>query len=447
MTAKLFSEKPPSYDRVNLPENKRADDLSIDSLLAINGKRILGINPPVEDFAFFDLWSKPVGLLYLLERMRMNGCDVHILDCVREAAVGERNFGRKKTEATEIEKPAVFRGIRRRYRRFGLSEEKIRERLAHTPRPDAIFVTSAMTYWYGGVQWIIEIIREELPGVPVILGGTYAKLCSEHAKGIGADFVVSESWIPDSPHPAMDLYEDLSYGVTMTSFGCPMSCSYCASRILWPRYARRPMSEVLEETEFQIRLGAEDIAFYDDALLIDKEGAFYPLCHELAARYDDRVRFHTPNGLHVREIDEKCAAILQKTGFKTIRLSLESTDPGIAAASSGKVKRREYSDAVRNLRNAGYTRKDCETYILLGLPGQSLASVRETIEFVRVSGGRPKLAEFSPIPGTPSFELAAAEMPELRTEPLLHNNSVYSSWISGNVSPEELQSLKDLARM
>ena len=72
--------------------------------------------------------------------------------------------------------------------------------------------------------------------------------------------------------------------------------------------------------------------------------------------------------------------------------------------------------------------------------------MKDTIDFVHAAGGKPKLAEFSPIPGTTSFNMAAEEMPELKTEPLLHNNSVYSSWISGNISPEELQELKDMAR-
>ncbi len=169
------------------------------------------------------------------------------------------------------------------------------------------------------------------------------------------------------------------------------------------------------------------------------------MCNELRSRYAGRLRFHTPNGLHVREIDDECALMLKETGFRTIRLSLESIDPKIARAGSGKVARDEYLRTVRHLLDAGYSRNDCETYILLGLPGQSIDSVKETIDFVHLRG-KPKLAEFSPIPGTTSFNMAAEEMPELKTEPLLHNNSVYSSWISGNISPEELQELKDMAR-
>ncbi|MDD4159453.1 MAG: B12-binding domain-containing radical SAM protein [Synergistaceae bacterium] len=425
---------------------KKTETIKFSEILSIREKTILGINPPVEDFAFFDLWSKPAGLLYLLNRMRINGNNVHLLDCIHEASGGGKSFGREKIRGIEIEKPSAYRKIKRRYHWFGLSEERITERLREMPKPDAVFLTSAMTYWYGGVKKVISILKQELPDVPVILGGTYARLCPEHAEGMGADSIVTDHWIPDSPFPAMDLYEKPPYGVTMTSFGCPLSCTYCASRILWPEYTRRSVPEVLREIAYQADLGAEDIAFYDDALLLNKRNYFYQLCAGLIKSYGDKIRFHTPNGLHVREIDDECAEILRKSGFKTIRLSLESIDPKMSGASSGKVAREEYAGAVRSLLKAGYSEADCETYILLGLPGQSTDSVKETIQFVHSSGGRPKLAEFSPIPGTPSFETAAREMPELRKEPLLHNNSVYSSWISGNISPEELQELKDLAR-
>ena len=72
--------------------------------------------------------------------------------------------------------------------------------------------------------------------------------------------------------------------------------------------------------------------------------------------------------------------------------------------------------------------------------------MKETIRFVWENGGTPKLAEFSPIPGTPHFEEAAAKLPGLRKEPLLQNNSVYCSYFSRDITPETLQELKDMAR-
>lgn len=425
---------------------KTAKFLPMRDLLGLSGKRILGVNPPVRDFAFFDLWSKPLGLLYLLERVRQNGCDAVLLDMVHAAAAGERTFGRRRIASFDIDKPAVLKGVPRRYRHFGLNEAEVFARLADMPKPDLIFLTSAMTYWYPGVLWAIRVLNSALPEIPVVLGGIYARLCPEHAAKAGADFVVREGWEPDVARPAMDLYGRISYGVTATSFGCPLSCRYCASRRLWPYYRRRTQEEVLNEIDFQFKLGAEDFAFYDDALLMDKEKYFYPLCEALRSCYGGSVRFHTPNGLHVREIDSLCAKTLKETNFRTIRLSLESIDPKVINDGSGKVVWSEYASAVNSLQAAGYGHDELETYILLGLPGQSAESVKDTIGFVRGLGAKPKLAEFSPIPGTPAFEEAAARVRQLRAEPLLHNNSVYSSWVSGNIAPEVLQELKDLAK-
>ena len=47
---------------------------------------------------------------------------------------------------------------------------------------------------------------------------------------------------------------------------------------------------MLREIDFQAGLGAGDFAFYDDALLLDKENFFYPLCREIMARYGDGLR-------------------------------------------------------------------------------------------------------------------------------------------------------------
>lgn len=409
------------------------------------GKRVLGVNPPVHDFAFFDLWSKPMGLLFLLGKLRGEGADVSLLDMVAEAALKDKKFGRSKTFSVEIEKPEPYRKIPRRFRRYGISEERAKKRLAEE-RPDIVLVSSAMTYWYLGVKNTIDIVKKVLPNAQTVLGGVYVRLCTEHASGLGADFIMTEHWHPDCP-PAADLYGKLPYGVVITSFGCPFACEYCASRELWHGFERRPLGDVERETEDQYALGARDFAFYDDALLLDKEGLFYPLCKFFRKTYGGSVRLHTPNGLHVREIDGRCAEELYGTGFKTIRLSLESIDERIAPLSSFKAARDDYISAVKHLNRAGYSQREIETYILLGLPGQSAESVKETINFVKNAGGAPKLAEFSPIPGTPAFEKAAERIPELRREPLLQNNTVYSTWVSGSVPPEVLQELRDLARL
>lgn len=192
-------------------------------LLNISGKNILAVNPPVEDFAFFDLWSKPLGLLYLLEKLKEKN-HVCLIDCIYEGAAGQKSFGRQKIAATEIEKPRAYANVKRIYRRFGMTDDKFLKRLSAVKKPDIILLTSIMTYWYGGVRHAIQILRRIFPNTPLYLGGIYAKLCTEHARTLGADAVLTDFWLPDAEHPAFELYENPPYGITLTSFGCPMHC-------------------------------------------------------------------------------------------------------------------------------------------------------------------------------------------------------------------------------
>lgn len=134
------------------------------------GQKYFGSEPTRRRLCFFDLWSKPRGLLYLLERMKQNGCLVRLLDMIHEAPA-EKKFGREKITSTEIEKlPLYRRGIKRRYHRFGLNDVAAHERLAKTSRPDFIFLTSAIAYWYGGVRHTISLLKETFPSTPIVAG-------------------------------------------------------------------------------------------------------------------------------------------------------------------------------------------------------------------------------------------------------------------------------------
>ncbi len=304
-----------------------------------------------------------------------------------------------------------------------------------------------MTYWYEGVFRSICLLRQVFPSVPVLLGGIYARLCPDHALLSGADAIQTEPLSLEWTTPALDLSADAACGIALTSTGCPHHCDYCASKKLFPVFRPRGLEEILEDLGLQMkRTGFRNCAFYDDALLYRKKERFYPLCEALRHRFP-HVAWHTPNGLSVREIDRECADVLYRTGFATIRLSLESIDPSLAGKSSFKATAEEYRRALDCLARAGYGSERIETYILAGLPGQPASSVAETIDFVLDAGGEPRLAEFSPVPGTPSFEEAAGKIPDLRTEPLLANKTAYSAYISGNLSPEELQKLKDRTRI
>lgn len=361
-----------------------------------------------------------------------------------------RSYGTGKYWRTEVDKPSPLKHIPRPYSRYGITRKAFIQELKKINRPDAILVTSLMTYWYPGVKEVIALAKKSHPTVPVILGGIYSKLCCDHAtRYSGADRVTTENdptsilkilnkycistgSIPFSssrPFPAFDLLNQIDYVCILTSTGCPYRCRYCASHFLNRHLTRRNPSEVLDEILYWHKdFGVRDFAFYDDALLMESKTHLVVLLEGLE-RLSLNLRFHTPNAIHIREITPEIARLMHQTGFRTIRLGLESSDTSSQRNLDNKLSDGDFERAIQNLFKAGFTKNKIGAYILAGLPGQSIDSVIETIDFVAKSGATPYLAEYSPIPHTGLWKKAiGCSEYDLSSEPLFHNNTLLPCW-------------------
>ncbi|MBC7260608.1 MAG: radical SAM protein [Chloroflexi bacterium] len=326
--------------------------------------------------------------------------------------------------------------------------EDFEAELAAQPRPDAVLVTSMMTYWYPGPFEVIRRVKARWPDVPVALGGVYATLCCEHARAYsGADVVLSGpgevqalQWVnevtresrtlaiaPTDVLPAHDLRRPQGYVAIQTARGCPFHCPYCAVHQIVPGgMTRRPVEQIVREIVWCVEsLGAQDIAFYDDALLVDAERHIHPILDAVIER-GLQVRFHTPNGLHARYIDRPLAEKMRRAGFVTIRLGLETIDPEEEKRDGGKVDEVSFVRAVEALKAAGFTAHEVAAYVLIGRPRQDLDKVRATVAFAHSLGIRVHAAEFSPVPGTSEWQNAVnVGCIPADADPLLHNNSIY----------------------
>ena len=422
-------------------------------------KNILLINPWIYDFAAYDFWLKPLGLLYLGGLLRRNNHQIHFIDCLDPYHPAMQNIGKKlqrhaygdgKFFRQVIAKPESLKMIPKNYCRYGLTPEAFRQELTNHLHADIVLITSMMTYWYPGVYEAIKIIKQQLPQVPVVLGGKYATLCYDHAvKHSGADYIISgageiqilnflqqiygeePSFSPDMdnldslPYPAFDLVRKLEHVTLTTSRGCPYQCSYCSSHIFNNKFRRRNPLKVADEIEYwQKNFNVRNFTFYDDALLVNPGEMIIPLLTEVLKR-NLSCNFHCPNGLHLREINEELSNLLFQTGFKTIRFGFETSDIKRQLATGGKVKNEELLNAVYHLKKAGYKTSDIGIYLLCGLPGQKTQEVSDSIDFVLECGAKPVLAEYSPIPGTQMWEEAVVLSPfDIQGEPLYHNNSL-----------------------
>ncbi len=437
------------------------------------------INPPIGDFSAFDLWAKPLGLLYLAATLRANGYRIYWLDALDPdlpqahelSSPGSRKrYGIGPYLRQRLARPPALKEIPRFYYRFGIPPRIFRDALLQIPEPQAVLITSLMTYWYPGVQEAVSLVKEVFPETPLVLGGLYAGLLPRHAQALsGVDYLITGEGegailkllkgltgltpvkVPDPedldtyPFPAFDLYPRLPYVCLLTARGCPLACPYCASRLLQPRFRERSPENILEEIRhWHQGYGVQDFAFYDDALLTHFERRLGPVL-ERVIREGWGLRFHAPNALQVREIDSHRARVLFRAGFKTLRLGVETTNWDRQKAWGGKLDPGSWQRAVRALIEGGFSGEQIGAYLLAGLPGQSLREIADSIREVKKMGLRPRLAEYSPIPGTPLWpEACAVSRFPLAEEPLYQNNSLFPclspfSW-------DQVQQLKDLAR-
>ncbi len=435
------------------------------------GPHLLLVNPWIHDFAAYDLWIKPIGLLSLAQLLLKNGYSVSYIDCLDFPSPRRKPYGHGKFHKERLLKPNIFPHILRHFCRYGAPPDHFRQQLLQLSPPEAILVTSIMTYWYPGVIEAIAILKEHFPGVPVILGGNYPTLCPEHAKEhTGADYIISgegenpvltlletltghkptyrpTSWDPDSyPFPAIHLLSDPLFIPLLTSRGCPFSCRYCSTPILSPGYQHISPGLMLREiSRWRNDYGIKDFVFYDDALLYKPEDHIIPIL-EKVCRDLPKCRFHTPNGLHFRYLTPQLCRILKKAGFTTLRFGLDSTRSEWQLHSGGKVTNEDYIQGMSYLREAGFRSEEIGIYIMIGLPGQTADEGKEAIRFIHRVGGTPKPTEYSPVPGTPMWQEALlASAFDLETEPLTHNNTVLPCQSKG-FTYQDLQHLKHIAR-
>ncbi len=442
----------------------------------ISTKNLLLINPWIYDFTAYDFWMKPLGLLYvasLLERdPRLR---VSFVDCLDRRHPGlakplkTKPDGRGPFPKEIVEKPPILKDVPRRFSRYGIPLALFEHELERVPRPDAVLITCTMTYWYPGVQLAVDLVRRRFGGVPIILGGIYPTLCPGHAKAqSGADAVVvgpaertlwpvlsellGETVAPsaqydsldDLPAPAFAHLRDKTWLPVLTSRGCPFRCTFCASSLLSPRFEQRgPEATAGEIAASHARFGTRHFAFYDDALLLNKETHIIPLLERIAGLALP-IRFHSPNGLHIKEIDERTAGLLKAAGVSSLYLSLESVDEALVSARTPKTSPSDLARALAVLEDAGYARKDISVYLIMGLPGQGTASVVDSIRFVRGLGAVPRVAFFSPIPGTEEWSaLSKAGTVGGDTDPLLHNKIAFA-YLKADFSAGEFEAVKGL---
>ncbi len=434
------------------------------------------VNPSIHDFSAFNLWYRPLGAVIISEALRRRGCRIETVDCLDPEHPGlpsgwrnkKKRTGRSRFYSETISKPASLADIPRKFKRYGAPIESVRAEMKDLAIPDAVLITSGMTYWYPGIIEVVELVKEIMGDVPVVLGGVYPTLCPEHASrvmpvdhiirgpgeekifealeilGIGVPQNEPEerNRVPLQKNDCCFVRKD--YLVLLTRRGCPYRCPYCASNKLF-----KGVENML--TPKQIKSAVNDhyhlnknknAVLYDDAFLYKSDEHAEPVLKKLL-ELPFRPSIHSPNALSARDVNPAIAQLMFAAGFENPYLSIPESPESLNTAEGLRILK----NAVECLQRAGYRSADIHVYILTGEPEQEFREIRDILWRVHFIGANPEIAFYSPIPGTPDGDRTARILNiDIKKEPLLTNKAV-SRYFHPNWTPEQFQELQNLCRV
>ncbi len=164
-----------------------------------------------------------------------------------------------------------------------------------------------------------------------------------------------------------------------TKRGCNRGCIYCADPLAKGPVARvREPAEVADEVQNLVNQGIDVLHTCDSEFNIPAEHAF-AVCEELIRRgLGDKVRWYTY--MTVRPFDAALARIMRQAGCVGIDFTTDSACPSMLKTYKQTHVQADIKTAVRLCRDNGIK---VMLDLLLGGPGETPASVAESIEFFK----------------------------------------------------------------
>ena len=184
----------------------------------------------------------------------------------------------------------------------------------------------------------------------------------------------------------------------VTSRGCPAGCKYCIKHVSYQNSVRvRSAEHIVEELELLAGLGITNIHMYADLFTVNREHVV-SLC-ELIIRKELRIRW-TCNS-RVDYVDAEMLRLMGQAGCWFISWGIESANEEILKRARKGYKKEQAFRALKWAKAAGINNWG---YFIIGLPGETAESIRETIDYAKQLPLDIALFHIAaPYPGTPFF--------------------------------------------
>lgn len=217
-------------------------------------------------------------------------------------------------------------------------------------------------------------------------------------------------FIPDLnslPIPNYDLLPLSSYVMPLmkgpfcfivTSRGCPAGCKYCIKHVSY-QWSVRLLSprRVVDEIKILYDKGIKNIHMYADLFTVNREQVI-GICELLI---EENITIKWTCNSRVDYVDEEMLKLMGQAGCWMISWGIESGNEAILRKAAKGAPPKKAHQALTWARKAGIKNWG---YFIIGLPGETVGTIRETIDMAKSLPLEIALFHVAaPYPGTPFF--------------------------------------------
>lgn len=184
----------------------------------------------------------------------------------------------------------------------------------------------------------------------------------------------------------------------VTSRGCPAGCKYCIKHVSYQNSVRlRSAENIVAELEVLAGLGIHNIHMYADLFTVNREQVVQ-LCRMIIER---GLKVHWTCNSRVDYVDEEMLTLMGQAGCWFISWGIESANEQILKRAHKGYKKEQAFRALKWSHAAGIKNWG---YFIIGLPGETEETIRETIDYAKELPLDIALFHIAaPYPGTPFF--------------------------------------------
>lgn len=311
---------------------------------------------------------------------------------------------------------------------FNGEQERLIDLLAS--RPSAVAITTTFYVDGGPIAEIVRFVRERSPETRIIVGGPHIYNICSHVdsltqntifKQLGADIFVFDSQgeltlsrvllALRDPTPDLDAIPNLVYkdgktfkrstreiesndldenAIDWTSFSpdyytptvqmrtarsCSFNCAFCRYPVMAGALSLTSLEVVEAELRYLREHGVRNVVFIDDTFNVPLP-RFKDLCRMMIR---NKFGFQWFSYFRCSNADTAAFDLMAEAGCKGVFLGIESGDNTILANMNKFAKIERYRHGIKMLKERGIV---TFASLIVGFPGETEQTIRNTIEFV-----------------------------------------------------------------